>query len=94
MWWQEPRQLGQLRCALSSGPNLAFVQMHDQYLLFVSQSKLTGILPGSLQGIQTRVLFETARTWELCSPGIFLVVDVSNILKFVLSEVNLGQDRT
>lgn len=61
MWWQEPCQLGQLRCALSSSPNLAFVQMHVEYLAFVSQNKLTGILQGCLQGVQTWVLFESSQ---------------------------------
>lgn len=35
-----------------------------------------------------------ARTWEFCSPGTLLIVEVSNILKIVLSKVKLGQDRT
>lgn len=49
----EPHQPGQLRCALSSCPNLAFVQVHVQNLVFVSQNKLSGILQGCLQGGQT-----------------------------------------
>lgn len=61
MWWQEPHQLGQLRRALSSCPNLAFVQMHVQYLVFGSQNKITDILQGCLQGVQTWVLFESSQ---------------------------------
>lgn len=92
VWWQEPHQLGQIRCALSSCPNLAFVPVHVQCLVFVSQNKLTGVLQGCLQGVQTWVLFESSHNLGILFS--FLMVEMSNILKIILSKVNLGKDRT